>query len=173
MAGWTADELEDALATANLLPGPASTQLAIWCAWRVAGAPGAIVGGLGFILPGLVAIIALAAAFLAHAPPVWLQGAGAGAGAAVAAVALQAGWALLSPAWERAAGARRVAFAAYAVAGALAAATAGPLVVLVLLGCGALELARRRGTGALGTRSARRAVATLVGGALSSGRACM
>lgn len=48
----------------NLLPGPASTQLAICCGWRVAAAPGALLGGIGFILPGLALIIALAALFL-------------------------------------------------------------------------------------------------------------
>ena len=36
--GWlTADEFEDAVAACNLLPGPASTQLAIYCARRVRG----------------------------------------------------------------------------------------------------------------------------------------
>src|SRR3954464_10235971 len=61
----TAHEFEDAIAACNLLPGPASTQLAIFCAWRVAGVPGAIAGGLGFICPGLVVMLALAALFLA------------------------------------------------------------------------------------------------------------
>ena len=41
-----ARDFEDALAAVNLLPGPASTQLALFCAWRVAGTPGAVVGGL-------------------------------------------------------------------------------------------------------------------------------
>src|SRR5262245_41571520 len=79
-----ADEFEDAIATCNLLPGPSSTQLAIFTAWRVRGPAGAVVGGLAFILPGLVAILALAALFLSG-PPDWVIGAGAGAGAAVAA----------------------------------------------------------------------------------------
>ena len=53
--------------------------------------PAPIVGGLAFILPGLVVILGLAAIFLAAAPPTWVLGAGAGAGAAVAAVAVGAG----------------------------------------------------------------------------------
>src|SRR5665811_2378548 len=53
-----ANEFEDAIATTNLLPGPASTQLAIYCAWRLRGAVGAILGGLSFIVPGLALILA-------------------------------------------------------------------------------------------------------------------
>ena len=64
-----AAEFEDAIAATSLLPGPASTQLAIYCAWRLRGVRGALVGGLGFILPGLALIIALSALFLAHDPP--------------------------------------------------------------------------------------------------------
>src|SRR5437870_9979294 len=91
----TAPEFEDAVAACNLLPGPASTQLAIYCAWRVRGRVGAAVGGAAFIVPGLVLILALSALFLASSPPEWVRGAGAGAGAAVAAVAVQAGSTLL------------------------------------------------------------------------------
>src|ERR1700710_1229217 len=50
--GWMDHhEFEDANAACSLLPGPSSTQLAIFCAYRVAGWPGAIVGGLGFVVP--------------------------------------------------------------------------------------------------------------------------
>ena len=87
----TPAEFEDAITATNLLPGPASTQLAIFSAWRIGGVPGALVGGAGFILPGLVLIIALSALFLAGSPPEVILGAGAGAGAAVAAVAVHAG----------------------------------------------------------------------------------
>src|SRR5204863_5710038 len=60
--GWLrAEEFEDAIAATNLLPGPASTQLAIYCAWRLRGVAGALVGGLSFILPGLVVILGLSA----------------------------------------------------------------------------------------------------------------
>src|SRR5829696_4731945 len=60
----TTAEFEDAIAVCNLLPGPASTQLAIFTAWRVAGRRGALVGGAAFIVPGLVVILALAMVFL-------------------------------------------------------------------------------------------------------------
>jgi len=76
----TAEEFEDALAACNLLPGPASTQLSIFCAWRLAGVAGALVGGICFIAPGLLAILALSVVFLAAHPPRWVLGAGAGAG---------------------------------------------------------------------------------------------
>jgi chromate transporter len=46
-----ASELEDAIATTNLLPGPASTQLAIFGAWRLRGAVGAVLGGVCFMMP--------------------------------------------------------------------------------------------------------------------------
>jgi chromate transporter len=138
------EEFEDAIATTNLLPGPGSTQLAIFCAWRVGGVPGALLGGAGFILPGLVVAVLLAALFLAGAPPTWVRGAGAGAGAAVAAVALHAGVTLLRPGWDRVAGARRARWIAYVLAGLLASAAAGPWLVLLLLGCGLAELVRRR-----------------------------
>src|SRR4051795_900165 len=84
-------EFEDAIAACNLLPGPASTQLAIFCAWRVRGPVGAVIGGLGFVVPGLVAMVALAAVFLASSPPDWVRGAGAGAGGGGAGGAVAAG----------------------------------------------------------------------------------
>jgi chromate transporter len=140
-----AREFEDALAACNLLPGPASTQLAIFCASRVRGRAGALVGGVSFIVPGLVVILALAAVFLSGSPPRWLLGAAAGAGGAVAAVAVQAGLALLLPSWRGRLGGNRARWVAYVAAGLLAAATLGTWLVVVLLGCGAVELAVGRG----------------------------
>ena len=57
MEWMDARAFEDANAACGLLPGPASTQLAIFCAFRVAGIPGAIVGGLGFVVPAVVLIL--------------------------------------------------------------------------------------------------------------------
>ena len=137
-----AREFEDAIAACNLLPGPASTQLAIFCAWRVRGRPGALVGGPAFIVPGLIVILALSALFLAGSPPLWVLGAGVGAGAAVPAVAVQAGWSLLGPSWRGRA--HTVRWVAYLLAGAAAAATIGEWLALVLLGCGVVELLAQR-----------------------------
>jgi chromate transporter len=139
--GWLpAEEFEDAVAACNLLPGPASTQLAILCARRVRGVVGAVAGGLAFIVPGLALILALSALFLEASPPAWIRGAGAGAGAAVAAVAVRAAWDLLRPSWGRAEGAARLRWLAYALAGGATAASVGAWVVVALLGCGACEL---------------------------------
>ena len=140
--GWIDErEFEDTLAAVNLLPGPASTQLAIACAHRMRGRAGALVGGAGFILPGLALVVLLSAAFLARSPPVALLGAGAGAGAAVAAVAVKAGLDLIRPSWARAtARGRRAPMFTYILLGAIAAATIGPYLVLVLLACGGVSL---------------------------------
>ena len=137
--GWLdAQEFEDAIAVCNLLPGPASTQLAIFCAWRLRGRLGALVGGAAFILPGLVAILGLAVLFLAKSPPLWVLGAGAGAGGAVPAVAVHAGAGLTGASWR---GRQQTArWVLYLIAGAAAAATIGPWLVLVLLACGLIEL---------------------------------
>lgn len=143
----TSVEFEDAVAACNLLPGPASTQLAIFCAWRVRGRLGALLGGAAFIIPGLILILGLAALFLEGTPPRAVLAAGAGAGSAVAAVAVHAGAGLLPASWGRARGQGRAGWGrwiGYLAAGLIAAPTIGPWLVLVLLGCGAVEIASRR-----------------------------
>ena len=144
------DDFEDGLAACNLLPGPASTQLAIFCAWRLRGPAGAILGGVCFIVPGLVIILGLAALFLAPRPPGWIAGAAAGSGAAVPAVAVAAAVGLIPASWRRAAGrsnpaarAARGRWIAYLVAGGAAAATVGPWLVIVLAACGLAEVSAR------------------------------
>jgi chromate transporter len=147
--GWMQPvDFEDALAACNLLPGPASTQLAIFCAYRAGGPLGALVGGLGFVVPAVVAVLALSVLFLAHKPPLWVRGAGAGAGAAVAAVAARAGLDLLGSSFARGRELRTPALAwlAFLFAGAVGAAVAGVYLVLILLACGVagVALARER-----------------------------
>ena len=141
----SAHEFQDGIAATSILPGPAAMQLSIYCAWRVRGAIGGIVGGICFALPGLIIIIALSVLFLAEHPPLWVQGAAAGAGAAVPAVAVGAAVSLIPASWRRQGKARsaQARWLFYALAGAAAAATVGPYLVLVLFGCGFIEVAVR------------------------------
>jgi chromate transporter len=140
-------EFEHANAACGLLPGPASTQLAIFTAYRVGGPVGAMVGGLGFVVPAVVMVIALAVLFLDSSAPTWVQGAGAGAGSAVAAVAVRAAWDLVGPSREHAreSKAPEARWLAYVLIAAVAGATIGPYLVLVLLACGISELLFRTG----------------------------
>jgi chromate transporter len=164
---WLSEaEYEDGIAATSLLPGPASTQLAIFCAWRLAGPMGAIVGGACFIVPGLIIILALSVLFLAHSPPAWVRGAAAGAGAAVPAVAVGAAIGLAPASWRRAgeATAARVRWVCYALAGAVAANLAGQFLVAVLVACGLLEwLISRRGAANGSPAAPERRGAILVG----------
>jgi chromate transporter len=144
--GWMdARAFEDANAACSLLPGPSSTQLSIFCAYRVGGPMGAVVGGLGFVVPAVVMVIALSVLFLSSAPPDWVRGAGAGAGAAVAAVAVRAGSELVGPSYQHAmqGHGHRVRWLVYLLAGVAAAIAIGPYLVLVLVACGLLEVIRR------------------------------
>jgi chromate transporter len=161
--GWLSEqEFEDGVATVNLLPGPASTQLAIYCAWRLRGVAGALLGGACFIVPGLVVILGLAALFLASRPPGWVSAIALGAGAAVPAVAVAAAATLLPASWRRASGQQpgvpqsrraqsrraplpaRARWVTYLLAGGTAAALVGPWLVLVLAACGFAEVVARR-----------------------------
>lgn len=149
-----AQEFEDANAACQLLPGPASTQLSILCAHRVGGTRGAIVGGLGFVVPSVLMVLALGMLFLRGSPQAWIQGAGLGAGAAVVAVALRAGKDLVGPSRASASanGSTVLRWAIYVGAGAISAALIGEYLVLTLVACGLFEtlarrwVARRRGT---------------------------
>ncbi len=159
-----AKEFEDAIATTNLLPGPASTQLAIYCAWRLRGPLGGLLGGLCFIVPGLALILALSAVFLGSHPPDWVLGAAAGAGAAVPAVALNAARGLVPASWQRIGTERpeQVRWIVYALLGAAAAATVGPFLVLVLVACGVTEIVIRRPDRPFSPRSARAFIPAVV-----------
>ena len=139
-----AEDFERAIAATSLLPGPSSTQLAIYCAWRLRGTAGALLGG-ALLRPARRPDHAAAVGCLPRvAPPAWLRGAGAGAGAAVAAVAVHAGLELARPIWSRTPSGRRGRVVGYGLAGAVAAAVTGPWLVLVLLACGGVELLARR-----------------------------
>ena len=142
----SAHEFEDAISSTNLLPGPASTQLAIFCAWRLRGRLGGLVGGVCFIAPGTRDHLGSFGPFLGCPSTIVGQGAAAGAGAAVPAVALNAALGLCRPVGEAGrARSFRIRWVAYFAVGAISAATIGPFLVLVLIACGFIEIVAQRG----------------------------
>src|SRR5712692_9303903 len=64
---WVSDqEFLDLLGAANLIPGPSSTELAIFIGYRRAGVVGLILGGTLFILPAMAIVLALAWAYVEY-----------------------------------------------------------------------------------------------------------
>ncbi len=62
---WLSDqEFLDLIGATNLIPGPNSTEMAIHVSFLRAGLPGLIVGGLCFILPAMLIVLALAWAYV-------------------------------------------------------------------------------------------------------------
>ena len=62
---WLArEEFLDLLGAANLIPGPSSTELAIYIGYRQAGWPGLVAGGVCFILPAALIVTAIAWAYV-------------------------------------------------------------------------------------------------------------
>jgi chromate transporter len=143
-----AREFEDANAVTQMLPGPAATQLAIYCAMRAGGPAGAVAGGVVFILPGLLLVLAISALALADEPAEWIVGIGAGAAAAVVAVVVQAGVLLVRGSLEQRRDGPLLRAVAYVAIGVAATVLAGAGLVLALLACGLIELAWRRRAGA-------------------------
>ena len=56
----------DLLAFANLIPGPSSTELAIFIGYEQAGVPGLLAAGICFILPAFAMVLALAWAYVRY-----------------------------------------------------------------------------------------------------------
>ena len=144
-AGSTAREFEDANAACQLLPGPASTQLSIYCARRVAGTGGRA-GRRPRVHPARAGRdLAIAAVALQDDPPALGRAARGGRGGRGRRRRRRrpgSGWR------EPSLGGRAATAAARGRLprgiGAVAAVAVGPCVVLVLLAAGRLELALRR-----------------------------
>ncbi len=140
------EEFEDAIAATNLLPGPASTQLAIFCAWKLRGVRGAVIGGLGFICPGLLLIIALSAVFLAPASAD-RDSRGRRWGRSMAVLdGSHAARGLLPASWKRigSTGIQQDRWVGYAIVGGVCAALFGEYLVIALIACGVVEIVIRR-----------------------------
>ncbi|MEU6803033.1 chromate efflux transporter [Streptomyces neyagawaensis] len=81
-----------ALSYCMLLPGPEAQQLAIYIGWLLNGTRGGLAAGTLFVLPGVVALLALSAIYVAFGTAAAVTGLFAGLAPAVVAIVAQAVW---------------------------------------------------------------------------------
>jgi chromate transporter len=98
---WVSEErFLDLMGAANLIPGPSSTELAIYLGYERAGWKGLISGGVCFILPAMLMVLAIAWAYVNYsATPqaTWLL---YGIKPAIVAIIVQALWGLFKSAMK-------------------------------------------------------------------------
>ncbi len=88
---WISEErFLHALNYCMLLPGPEAQQLATYVGWLMHGTRGGIVSGLLFVLPGLLVITVLSAAYTLYQETTWLTGLFFGLKAAVLVIVVEA-----------------------------------------------------------------------------------
>jgi chromate transporter len=99
---WVNEErFLDLLGATNLIPGPSSTEMAIYLGYERAGWKGLILGGVCFILPAMLIVLAIAWAYMEYgATPqaTWLL---YGIKPVIVAIIVQALWGLLKTAIKR------------------------------------------------------------------------
>src|SRR5213592_98556 len=79
-----------ALSYCTLLPGPEAQQLATYIGWLLNGTKGAIIAGTLFVLPGVVALLALSAIYVAYGETSAVEAVFRGLAPAVIAIVVQA-----------------------------------------------------------------------------------
>src|SRR5258708_30458809 len=84
----------EGLALAQLAPGPLAAQLAIYLGYLRGGTLGAGVGGLAFIGPSFLMVLAIASAYVRYGGLPWMQPAFYGIGAGVVAIIARSAWKL-------------------------------------------------------------------------------
>jgi len=134
---WLArQEFLDLLGMVNLIPGPNSTELAIFIGYRRAGWRGLLLGGVCFILPAAVIVTGIAWAYVKFGKLPQLEGILYGLKPVIIAVVLQALWSL---------GPAAIKSRMLALIGALALALSflGVNPLLILFGTGVLMAASR------------------------------
>lgn len=125
------DEFLDLFGSANLLPGPSSTELAIFIGYRLLGLPGLLAAGLLFILPATFMVMAIAWAYVRYGRLPQVAGILYGVKPVIIAIIFQALWRLARTAVKS----RLIALVG---AAAVAAGFAGIPPLLVLFGAGIL-----------------------------------
>lgn len=135
------EDFLDRLGAANIIPGPSSTELAVFIGYLKRGVPGLIVAGCCFIIPAAILVTAIAAAYVRFGSLPQMTGILYAIKSAVIAIIVQALWNL----------ARTAAKTIFLMVIGLTAGVAAffglpPLLVLVLAGVAAIlpELARLR-----------------------------
>ena len=73
-----------------LLPGPEAQQLAIYVGWLLNGLRGGLVAGVLFVIPGVIALFALSAIYVAYGDTAAVTGLFTGLAPAVLAIVVQA-----------------------------------------------------------------------------------
>jgi chromate transporter len=116
-----------ALSFCTLLPGPEAQQLATYIGWLLNGARGALVAGWLFVLPGVVALLALSAVYVGFGDTAIVKGLFLGLAPAVIAIVVQA---LVKVARRALRGPVQIALAALAFVALTAFAVPFPIVVL-------------------------------------------
>jgi chromate transporter len=88
---WVSEEQYlHALNFCHLLPGPEAQQLATWIGWKLHGWRGGLAGGLLFVIPGALVILALSVLYGFAANLAWFAAIFLGIKAAVLAIVVQA-----------------------------------------------------------------------------------
>jgi chromate transporter len=94
--GWVSSEdYYEGLAFSQLSPGPLAAQLANYLGWVHSGTLGATLTGLAFVVPSLLMVLALAAAYVHFGQLAWIQGMFYGIGAAISAIIVRSAWRLI------------------------------------------------------------------------------
>jgi chromate transporter len=93
--GWlTREQFLEMLAAVNLVPGPNSTEMAFYIGYRLAGTVGAILSGAGFIIPAVIASVALAMVYTTSGQTPIVAGLFAGLLPVILGLIASAGWSL-------------------------------------------------------------------------------
>jgi chromate transporter len=79
-----------ALSFCTLLPGPEAQQLATYVGWLLNGIRGALIAGVLFVLPGMVALLALSVIYVGYGDTTTVEAIFLGLGPAVIAIVVQA-----------------------------------------------------------------------------------
>jgi chromate transporter len=142
----TRERFLDLLGAVNLLPGPSSTELAIYLGEIRGGLPGLFVAGACFILPAAILVVVLAWAYQTYGSLPQVAGLLVGIKPVVVALIAQAVWNLARTALKS------IPLAVLAAA-VVALATLGVPVLSLLIGAGVLWILVREGTRVANSRS--------------------